>query len=459
MKSCRGHALLSVVAILGALLVASVATVRMTRRELHGTAVSVARQKALYIAEAGVQRALARLSQDRASASTSTAYTYSASDQAVGEGTYDVNVVQDPVFPSDASRKRITAVGAALGEQATVVAQAHVQDVVGSATPPICFTAGGKCKIQSLIQLGLPAVDSRVLWSGDIFSNNDAAIETPVGVRVRGSGRIDVVDRFNDGALSIGGFPILGAVLASTNASLYTGVQYTPSGLLGAELHPILSVGLHFANGSNGHGQVQPPTPRAFPQVDWESLRRDPRTIIVNSANVPTGSWDSSGTWVVTTLSPSAIDEDVIYYVEGNVHITTLQLLKGARMTIAARGWSAVEALSVLNLGLIAGSTQDVRIIAEDKNTIGLNLLNYLPTLQDPLNALGAGIGDATGIGLAIASVATTNRLFAYSEKGDVWAKTSTLSALSTTRVSMVAKNDATIAFTGTLNAGVLAYQ
>ncbi len=457
MKSTKGYALLSVITILAALLVAGVAAVRMTRRELRGTADSVAARKAFYVAEAGVQRALARLSQDRATAATSTGYTFSASNQAVGEGVYSVSVIQDPLFPTDTTRKQITGVGTATGQQATVVAHAVVQTAPPST---ICFTDTGTCKIQSVI--ALPALVN--LWTGDIFSNNNAAIETVVGAGIRAGmnggarSRIDARNTFSDGLVT--GLGAIGLnLLSTTGAELRTGVQFSPTGVLGSDFLHLF--GLHFANGGGGHGQVSPPTARAFPKVDWESLRHDSRTTIVNAESVPSGSWDAtSGTWIVGSLLAPAVDADRIYYVEGNVHITSLQLLKGAKMTIAARGWSAVEALSVVNAGLIAGSQQDIRIIAQKNNTIGLDLISYSPlTLQTTVNALGAGLGAAAGIGLNIASVATTNRLFAYSETGDVWAKTSTLSVLSTTRVSMVAKNNATLAFAGTVAAGVRSYQ
>jgi hypothetical protein len=463
MKSTRGYALLSVVTILAALLVASVATIRMTRRELRGTADSVASRKAFYVAEAGVQRALACLSQDRATAASSTAYTFSASNQAVGEGVYSVSVVQDPLFSTDPTRKQITGVGTANGQQATVVAQALVQTAPASST--ICFTDTGTCKLQSVIWIN-PLLPVN-LFTGNIFSNNNAAIETAVGALIRAGNpsvgvrsRIDARNTFTDGLVT--GIGAVGATLLSaTGAELRTGVQYSPSGILGLDLLHLY--GLHFANGVNGHGQVSPPTRRAFPKVDWESLRRDARITggIVNAENVPSGSWDAtSGTWIVGSLLAPAVDSDTIYYVEGNVHITSLQLLKGAKMTIAARGASVVEALSVVNVGLIPGSQQDIRIIAEDGNTIGLDLISYSPwTLQTVVNGLGAGVGTAAGIGLTGLSVATTNRLFAYSETGDVWAKTSTLPLLSTSRVSMVAKNNATLAFTGSIASGVYAYQ
>jgi hypothetical protein len=458
MKSTKGYALLSVITILAALLVAGVAAVRMTRRELRGTADSVAARKAFYVAEAGVQRALARLSQDRATAATSTTYTFSESNQTVGEGVYSVSVIQDPLFATDPTRKQITGVGTATGQQATVVAHAQVQTAPPST---ICFTDTGTCKLQSIIALPVGVN----LFTGNIFSNHNAAIETVAGALIRAGNpsagvrsRIDARNTFTDGLVT--GIAGVGVnLLSATGAELRTGVQYTPSGVLGLDLLHLL--GLHFANGTNGHGQVSPPTARAFPRVDWESLRRDSRTTIVNAESVPSGSWDAtSGTWIAGSLLAPAVDADRIYYVEGNVHITSLQLLKGAKMTIAARGWSVVEALSVINAGLIAGSQQDIRIIAEDGNTIGLDLISYSPLiLQTAVNALGAGLGAAAGIGLNVASVATTNRLFAYSETGDVWAKTSTLSVLSTTRLSMVAKNNATLAFTGTVAAGVRTYQ
>src|SRR5688500_1654370 len=207
MRSTKGYALLSVITILAALLVAGVATVRMTRRELRGTADSVAARKAFYVADAGVQRALACLSQDRATAATSTAYTYSASNQAVGEGEYSVSVIQDPLFATNPTRKQITGVGTANGQQATVVAQALVQTAPASST--ICFTDTGTCKLQSVIYINPLLTPVPLLFTGNIFSNNNAAIETPIGALVRAGNpspgvrsRIDARNTFSDGLVA-----------------------------------------------------------------------------------------------------------------------------------------------------------------------------------------------------------------------------------------------------------------
>jgi hypothetical protein len=482
----RGFALLSVIAVVGALLVAGIAAVRMTRTELRGTADSVAERRAFYVAEGGVQRALARLSQDRATAATSTAYTFTESTQALGDGTYSVTVVQDPLFPTDATRKRITSVGVVDRQQSTVVNHAVVQNPLPST---VCFTDLGTCRIQSAVA----AVTE--LFDGEIFSNNDVAIETSVGLAVRGTGNIYAKDRFYDQGLTVAGVNALPAVLSEMNANLYSGVQYTPTGtlsigsqqtyqtlfgnlignllwgVLGAAQDPhvgplfgvhLYGLGLHFQNGPSKHGVTQVIPQRPFPRVDWKALRRDPRTEVVNAENVPFGSWDAaSGTWHVGALFSPPVDADVIYYVQGNAHVESLQLRKGVRMTIAARGWIAAEAISVLNVGLLPGSTQSVRLIALRDNSIGRRLLSYQPlALEGPLNAISPTLGMATGIGLNVLGALTTrNRVFAYSETRDVWAKVSTLTAASTNnRIGLVAKNDATLAYTGSILSSMKPY-
>lgn len=445
----RGYALLSVITIVSALLIAGIATVKMTRTELRGTADSVAYRKAFYVAESGVQRGLARLSQDRATAATSTAYTYSTSNQSFGEGAYSISIVQDPYFPTDTTRKQVTAVGTVANQQATVVNQAIVQTAPPST---LCFTDTGKCRIETVAAL------ASGLFNGEIFSNNDVEIAAALAVAVEGSGNIYARNRFRDEGLSVAGINnITTGVLSTMDAQLFSGVAYTPAGLLGLgiDIHllgPLARLGIHFANGALNHGQTQAIAARPFPQVDWEALRRDTRTVIVNAENVPFGSWDSaSGTWVVGSIFAPPVDSDEIYYIEGNAHIVSLQLVKGAKMTIAARGWSAIESLNVLSLGLLSGSRQDLRVITQGKNTIGLKVLAYAPLqLESTLNALSPTLDMALGIGLDVASVLNTdNRLFAYSERDDVWAKVSTLSATNGShRMSLIAKNNATIAYT-----------
>jgi hypothetical protein len=65
-----------------------------------------------------------------------------------------------------------------------------------------------------------------------------------------------------------------------------------------------------------------------------------------------------------------------------------------------------------------------------------------------------------SGIGLNVGSVLTTkNAIFVYSETDDVWAKVSNLTAGSTNnRASLVAKHDATLAYTGSIASSMKAY-
>src|SRR2546425_10989158 len=121
-----GYALLSVLAITTALMVSALAAIQLSRSELHFTADHVSHQQAFYVADAGVQAALAQLSNDRVTAGTSMSYTYTGT-ASIGGGSYAITIAQDPLFSSDVARKQIQSTGTRNGQQSTIVAHAVVQ--------------------------------------------------------------------------------------------------------------------------------------------------------------------------------------------------------------------------------------------------------------------------------------------------------------------------------------------
>src|SRR5688572_3299822 len=107
MRRCDdgGYALLAVVVITAILLVTAGAALELTRSEINFTTLHLSRQQAFYVAEAGVQRALVRLNEDKTNALASTTYTWNLTDQSYGGGAYSVSVSQDSAFPGDPQRK------------------------------------------------------------------------------------------------------------------------------------------------------------------------------------------------------------------------------------------------------------------------------------------------------------------------------------------------------------------
>src|ERR1041384_5425536 len=132
MKSYRiignrhGYAMLSVIVLVAVLLTGASALLQLTRSELHGTADQVARQRAFFIAERGVQHALTKLEADRGGSpgSVSTTYNATLSNQSFDSGIYNVSIVQDSAYPTDATRKLITSVATLSNQSATVTAHA-----------------------------------------------------------------------------------------------------------------------------------------------------------------------------------------------------------------------------------------------------------------------------------------------------------------------------------------------
>ena len=411
----RGYAMLSVVVVTGVLLTAGVAVLQLARTELHSTADQAAKQRAFYIAERGLQHGLAKLDQDR-SGSIATTYSTSLTNQSFGGGTYSVAIAQDTVYPTDATRKLITSTATFANQSSTVTAHAVVQDVSGtigggSPNPLICFTNIGTCRISMWVDL------ASGVYNGQIVSNNNVELDNQiVGAVVHASGNVFTKNTFTSG----GQLTLLSTVNPGT---LFSGVAYTPPNI--CILFVCASRGFTF----NGGNTVQTMNARPFVHPDYEALKRDSRTVLVRQGQVPAGtSWSSgSNTWIAGNFGTTA-DTDKIYYVEGNALLngTGLQLAKGVKITIVARGTISVNSLTLLSAGLIAGSNQAVRLIGENDVTLG-------------------------GLDMSLIGLLTTNNVFAYSEKGSVTLNTNTISSFVRTNLSMMAWNNATLTTLGSV--------
>ena len=405
----RGYAMLPVVVLVGALLTGAVGMVQLSRTELHTTADQAAKQRAFYIAERGVQHGVAKLDQDRIAmpSSITTGYSATLTNQSFGSGTYDVSIAQDPVYPTDQTRKLITSVGSYLNQQATVTAHATV---MSPPSPTICFTNNGTCTIQSAVAL------ANGMFNADIRSNHNVAINNLVQAAQHGTGNV-----YAQNAFSVGGVASLDSTITGT---LHSGVAYTPSGLC----LPIPLIGLACTPARytfSGGKVVESIADVPFPHPDYDAIAADPRTVIVRPGQVPSGtSWDSgTNTWTIVGNLSTTIDDDKIYYVPGNVTIANLQLLKGTKITIVARGNINLQAIQLVATGLMANSTQSIRLIAQGNVTAG--------------NAV-------TGLSVASA-LSNTNNFFAYSETGSVAIYTATIDVLAKMNFNMIAWNDATL--------------
>lgn len=427
--NAKGYALLSVVVIIGVLLVAGGATIRLTRSEMHSTTDQVTQQQTFYIADAGIHRGIAQLDQDRATAGTSTGYSYSATES-FGNGSYTITISQDSLYASDATRKKIQSVGQVGSVQATTVAHVRVQN---SDPCAICFSDSGDCRIVTNV------LTETTLFNGLIHSNQNVSFNILAGTIFNGQGTVNAVgDLISNSAV---------ALLTTLNANGYRGGSYVGQGIHTDPLGiPLL--GIHFANGTSNHGSGPAPSVRTFRHPDYDRIKRDPNTTIVNQDNVPFGSWDvSSGTWVYTGTLSGAANSTTYYYVDGNADLTTIQLANSTNLKVVARGWIALQTLNVLTTGLLSGSSESLELIAEEELYVGRQLLSRNPlTVETESAALSAA---TTGIYLGAPTVATTSFITGYSETSTAWVKVSWLTALSTARVSLTGKNTTTLAFNG----------
>lgn len=451
----RGYALLAAVVTTAVLLTAAGAVIRMTRSELRRSADDVAAQRAFYVAEAGVERGLVQLHDDRATAAAQTSYRFPASgssSESYGGGTNAIVIDQDPLF-ADPRRKRITSTGTLFGQTSTVVARAVVQSgdpFANTGGCPLLYSDGGEAR---LVQ-SLSAVSGNVFDGVEIFSNDDVRFANLISLAVNGTGTIRARDDFIDSSTV--------SLLANYGGTtLFRGGDYDAaalhSHLLGLCASPLL--GIHFGTAPNcGHGTVQAIAPRSLPIVDYEAIRNHPSTVVVNANQVPFGSWHAaSRTWIYTGLLSFPASAQTIYYVEGNASLDAIRLLREADATIVARGWLRLGTISLLNTDLIPAlaETQDLRLLAEGDVAVGRQLLT---PLVPPLNGLlgstvseSAALADTLGLGTGTIEVLDRNRVFVLSERGSAWVKTGTAQALSRTRACILAKNDATLAMTASL--------
>jgi len=404
----HGYALLSVIMVSAVLLTTGAAALQLARTELHSTADQAARQRAFYIAETGVQRGLAQLSQDRSAtpSSVSTTYSYSVSDQPFGSGKYNVSVAQDSAYPSDATRKLVTATATYANQAATVTAHAIVQNSPTSGTICSANSASGTCRFR------IAADVLSGVFNGNIYSNNNVELDNGVGALVHGTGSIYAHNQFISGGLAQGGVLSVGSTI---NGTLHSGVAYSPSALC------LLGLCIPPAWQFTGGKLVDSPSLASFPHPDYEAIKRDSRTVIVRNGSVPSGTSWSGTTWNAGNFATTA-DSDTIYYVEGNAVFSGLQLWKGAHVTVVARGTITLNAVTLVSTGLIAGSSQTVRLIGEGDVNVG--------TL-------------VTGMSLANA-ISVTNNFSLYSETGSVTLYTGAINALLTTTLNMMAGNSAT---------------
>jgi len=412
----RGYALLSVIVMSAVLLTACAAALQLGRTELHSTADQAAKQRAFYIAETGVQRGLAQLEHDRTAtpSSVSTTYSYTLSNQSFGSGTYNLSIAQDTSpWASDPTRKLVTSTATFANQTATVTAHAMVQN------PP---TSGWICTANSstsTCRISIAADVASGVFNGTVGSNHNVELDNLVGTLVHANGSVYAHNQFNSvGAASL---------LSTINGTLHSGVAYTTSCVLGI----CSPAAFQFTGGQ----LVDSPSIVSFPHPDYEAIKRDSRTVIVRNGSVPAGTSWSGSTWNAGTFATTA-DSDKIYYVEGNASLNGIQLFKGAHITIVARGTITLSSLTLMSTGLIAGSSQTVRLIGEGDVNVGSAVL-----------------------GLSVASLlSTTNNFLTYSDTGSVTLYTGVISSLVTTKLNMMAANNATWFEVGSVGSTVTSF-
>jgi hypothetical protein len=454
----RGYILAAVVVVTGVLLVAGATTLKLVRSQLHANADQLGHQKAFYIAEAGIQRGIAQLDADRALASTSTSYTFSATEP-FAEGTYTVFVDQDPLFPAMPTRKRIRSSGRVGSQTSETLAHVVVQDQL----PCAIAASQTDTRILSLV----PAATE--LFDGLLYANRDAVFHVLGGAAIDGEGSVFAGRNLVSNSLV--------SLLSTLRANAFRGGGYSALGLHADALGvPVL--GVHFNNGNGKHGVQQAVAPRAHPIPDYDGLAKDPLTRIVNDDNPPPfGTWDpATDTWSYGSLVAFPSSPEIVYYVDGNVNFGSLALAANARATIVARGW-----ISILSVGLVASSLgggttvavgpvgagapivlpvgsnseQHLELLATDLVSIGRPVLSTSPTIS--FDSETAALADATlGIGLSAAAIGSTRTyVYAYSETGSVWAKMASVAVGSGARATLLGNGETALAYGGSLASAV----
>lgn len=396
-SSNRGYALLSVLAVVTALLTASVATITLVRSQLHYSADQIAAQTAYYVAEAGIQRGLAQLDNDSATAATA-AYVYpTIATTSFGDGSYSVTLAQDSLFPGVYGRKRITSTGTVNGKSATIVAHALVQAAQDPCNNTVMW-ANNDAHVNTLVSAA-----NFQIFRGDIFANRDVHFTTLAGV-IQATGansHVYAVRNFYSDSLVVLGTPL--------SAQLFRGGSYNSS----ADLLHLL--GYHFSNGTSGHGATSPaPTARTIPAPDWLEAKNDPGTVIVNSSNyasrISGSSW-SGGAGGTLTINSFTLNANTRYYVDGSVVVPAGQLLRLLGNTTAeiwAKGSITVDSFTLASVG----ATQNLTLVAQ---------------------------GNVRIVGGGLVGLLNRTNILAYSYGGDAQVYNGVVNALSDTRACIVA--------------------
>lgn len=437
-----GFALMAVVPTILILLVFLAAMLRLTNAGMHFSAMHGARQRAFYVADGGLQAAMTRLYADRQTASTSASYTASGA-ASIGVDPYAYSVVQDPMYPSDPTRKQISSTASAAGVTSTVVSQVQVYPFQppptgGNGNPTCDWAIFADTGAAELVNGAAVATD---LLNGNVHSNGDLHLTALTGAGIHGSGRFEAANQ-------VVAYGAVGGILSTLSATLFRGGSWSASGAL-ADIHVLGAPvnGIHFSNGAPSYHGVQQPVPSVpFPLPDWKALEQASGVVVVDADHLPFGSWDSrSGTWVVEGRQVLPNDATLKYLVRGNARFQTLTLARNTRASIAAEG--AIEIGEVASLQMNAGG-----IVA-----VGLNSGQTLRLIGRQNVFIGRSLSDPTDVALSddsrpglnlVASAAMSEDLAAYSQTGDVWVKSSTVSALVATRLNLVASRNSTYAVT-----------
>jgi hypothetical protein len=200
----------------------------------------------------------------------------------------------------------------------------------------------------------------------------------------------------------------------------------------------------------------------------------------VTKDHLPFGTWDTStNTWTYTGLLVFPSSDQVIYYVEGNAMLGSIQLAGGTSAMIVTRGFLVFDTLALVTTSglsesasvkfargpntasvtvnvVVADNSQTLVMLAEKELSIGRPILSLSPLTFDTENQ--ALLNATTGIGLTASNLALNNYIQGYSETATAWAKVSAIDALSTTKGNFCGNGDTTLAFNGSIGSSVSYY-
>lgn len=464
-----------------------------------------------------------------------------------GGGSYSATITSDPAIPG-AGRKLITSIGTFNGITSTIESRALVQDPPSVSNDPtrLCPIEFANTGTAELAFGG--ALATAELFNGEIFSNNHVRFTATLAgltnasgtVRARGNfisnGLIQAVpgSRLTSATLLRNGvytstdaiansIPVLallapavkvgnnllctldqsqlGSTLNALLGPLSCGLVQPTLNLLGLNLLPgvtacnttlVMCPGIRFSNPPSGAtwGQGTNPSPvipaATMPVPDYDAIKLDPRTVVVNSTYQPFGSWNSgTNTWVYNGNLVFPTSPDVIYYVEGNAQLRSIHLASDTAAMIVTRGHLAIRDVNLLTVplssltspitALLPGSASPVTTIVDNASaalsTRGQNLWlvaqndvvvgQPLPIVSNVVTNLGlasflGGAGD-TGLNLAAAGLTTPIdiNIFAYSQTAGVHATTATVAVSNITKMCMMAATDAALSTTVSVGSSI----